>query len=119
MFECPNCFKEVKENYNTCNYCSYHLPKNKKLRTKPLDLRESKGTKVFNKDIVSTKDWLFLFLLLCIPVLNLFLLYSYGIKDKVESSKRNFCRAIIFLILLYAGFGILGIIINFIKGFVN
>lgn len=115
MLECQNCFKSVNINSTTCDHCGYHLPKNKKSVPK---YDESKN-RIFNlpvdKSIVTTKEWLLLFLILCIPFINLFIIYKYGFREKQESNIKYFLRAIGIILLIILGFNLIKLFFNIIE----
>lgn len=104
MLECPNCFAEVKIGSSTCDVYGFLLPKNQKVFRKAVENKDSFFSLPDSESIITTKEWIFFILILCIPFLNIYFLYKYGFKDSQESSIRNFSRAIFFLILIYLGF---------------
>jgi hypothetical protein len=61
---------------------------------------------------VSLGDWVLTLIILCIPIVNIVMLFVWGFASGTHPSKQNFCRA--YLILLAIGiaiailFGIMG-----------
>lgn len=100
MIECPGCYKAVENDISTCNYCGYSLSRNRKTINA---VKPQKGLKIgfLEKDILTPLEWILFIFLLGIPLLNIFILYFYGFKERKESNISNFCRAITYLIAVY------------------
>jgi len=58
-----------------------------------------------NERPVSIGDWILTFILLAIPLLNLFFLIYWALSDSTAPSKKNYCRACILLFVIMAVLG--------------
>ncbi|HEX5961331.1 MAG TPA: hypothetical protein VFY97_08830 [Rhodanobacteraceae bacterium] len=63
---------------------------------------------------VSLGDWVLTLIILCIPLVNLVMLFVWGFSAGTHPSKQNFCRA--YLILLAIVF-VLAILFGIMGGF--
>lgn len=49
---------------------------------------------------VSLGDWIITLFVLCIPIVNIVMLFVWGFADGTNPSKRNFCRAYLIWMLI-------------------
>lgn len=49
---------------------------------------------------VSLGDWILTLIVLCIPIVNLVMLFVWGFANGTHPSKQNFCRAYLIMMLI-------------------
>jgi ABC-type multidrug transport system permease subunit len=49
--------------------------------------------------VISLGEWIITFIVLCIPLVNIIMLFVWGFSSGTNPSKQNFCRA---ALILYA-----------------
>ena len=63
-----------------------------------------------NDDVMSVKDWLITLLILCVPLVNIIMMFVWGFGSSTKPTKANFCKAYLILtaiaITLYLVLGI-------------
>ena len=63
-----------------------------------------------NDDVMSVKEWLITLLILCVPLVNIIMMFVWGFGSNTKPNKANFCKAYLILtaiaITLYLVLGI-------------
>ena len=63
-----------------------------------------------NDDVMSVKEWLITLLILCVPLVNIIMMFVWGFGSSTKPIKANFCKAYLILtaiaITLYLVLGI-------------
>ena len=63
-----------------------------------------------NDDVMSVKEWLITLLILCVPLVNIIMMFVWGFCSNTKPTKANFCKAYLILtaiaIVLYLVLGI-------------
>lgn len=68
--------------------------------------------------IVTVKDWVITYFIMCIPIVNIVMLFVWAFGDNTNESKRNWAIAglvlAVIFIVLYAILAVLGVAANFL-----
>ncbi|QEN03570.1 hypothetical protein EW093_02270 [Thiospirochaeta perfilievii] len=89
MIKCKFCSQMTDYNKPICENCGLLLN---------VDLNDQKSsffTKILYKKIISDAEWLKFFLILLIPLFNIYIVFKYGYFIKNESNITNFCKALV------------------------
>ncbi len=69
---------------------------------------------VFKDEIVSVKDWLITYLILCVPIVNIIMMFIWAFSEKEKKSKANYFKAQLIFSAIMIGLSIIGGIIMFL-----
>ena len=68
------------------------------------DAYESTVVAVTNQDldeVMSVKEWLITLLILCIPLVNIIMMFVWGFGSNTKPTKANFCKAYLILTAIF------------------
>ena len=91
QYQCTHCGAFVEKGSHFCTSCGHPLSWEGILDES--DDASKKSNLQQSTDPLSFRDYLIMLLLLCIPVVNIVLLFYWGFSAKQNVNKRNFSRA--------------------------
>ncbi len=50
-----------------------------------------------NDEVMSVKEWLLTLLILCVPLVNIIMMFVWGFGSSTKPTKANFCKAYLIL----------------------
>ncbi|UOO89642.1 hypothetical protein LVJ82_01250 [Vitreoscilla massiliensis] len=68
------------------------------------DAYESTVVAVANQDldeVMSVKEWLITLLILCIPLVNIIMMFVWGFGSATKPTKANFCKAYLIITAIF------------------
>ena len=112
---CPVCRKEVPADAIFCGECGYNF----NTGTSPYTIPPQSAAAVEDTSPLKMSDYLLMFLVACIPLVNLILLLIWSFSSGVNVNRRNYSRAyliitaimwVIYFVFLVAFIGLIGAI---------
>jgi len=114
---CPNCGKKNADDSKFCEGCGSVLTEQTSAAPPPPQPKQPLQQPVYNpqpsnpegylKKPLTVGDYIVMFILFCIPFVNIILLLVWAFGSNVNENKKNYCRAILILALIGIVLGIL------------
>lgn len=110
MIECQICYKPTSDKNKFCDNCGATLNKSRKSQVQYTKPKTYDSDKVrYKEGSISVEEWIFIFILLAIPFVNIVLIFVWAFSDSVNETQKNYAKATLIMIPI-------GIILGLIFG---
>lgn len=109
MKKCINCGQNIEDNDRYCPYCNTQQPVQQQYQNPygGMNMRERP---------VSTGGWILRLLLMCIPIVNIVMLFIWGFDQSENETARNWARAQLIWMAIILGVTIFFVVLAAVTG---